>query len=79
MTDKNLLEAWCHWLELETLNEFSEDRKLMAASIRAVLAELEAAREVVEAAKHVDRVFSTSNLIDLSKALEKLDVKERVK
>lgn len=47
MTDSKLLEAWCHHTEHEKLDDFSEDRKLMAAEIRLVLAELKAAREVV--------------------------------
>ena len=47
MIDTKLLEAWCHWVELETLDEISEDRKLMAEQIRAVLAELKAARKVI--------------------------------
>lgn len=31
------LEAWCHWVEQEPLDEFSADRKLMAMDIRALL------------------------------------------
>ena len=48
MTDTKLLEAWCHWAETNNSDdEFASEGRLMAAEIRRVLAELEAAREVI--------------------------------
>ena len=82
MIDTKLLEAWCHWVELETLDEISEDRKLMANNIRAVLAELKSTREVAEAARMVDSngyvdARSAGTLLKLREALQNLDESRR--
>jgi hypothetical protein len=49
MNGTKLLEAWCHWIEVE--KDPDEDMKLMAADIRAVLKELKSARELVSLVK----------------------------
>lgn len=39
-----LLKAWCHNVEQETLDEFSEDRKLMARQICHLIMDFEWAK-----------------------------------
>lgn len=54
MIDTTVLEAWCFYaLQDSDDDELGESRKLMAADIMAVVAELKAAREVVRLAREL--------------------------
>jgi molybdopterin/thiamine biosynthesis adenylyltransferase len=66
MIDTTVLEAWCFYAEKETDgDELAESKREMAADIMAVLAELRAARLVVEAVNKAkaEHYYNTYSLV----------------